>query len=254
MSRLAVVACWLAVAVRVVLVLGLIAISIAFATHPAGTWNWRTWDWMYDIVLGVFILPMLVYIALAFTLRCPSCRRCFLVERGKKHPASRKMDIWVTGAPLCAAFSASANSRWRKVAPSSRIRRSPSASAAELEAQQARQELAHFSRVSTIGELAASLAHELNQPLTGALANARAALRLLEATGGGHGPSDLEVHHRAPRWTDLGHGQRDRRRDLPLLASPRRQEVEVIHDGVTSRCVPAYLAEADTRRRTAGRS
>jgi two-component system sensor kinase FixL len=57
---------------------------------------------------------------------------------------------------------------------------------AELEAQQARQELAHFSRVSTIGELAASLAHELNQPLTGALANARAALRLLEAT-----PPDL---------------------------------------------------------------
>jgi len=53
---------------------------------------------------------------------------------------------------------------------------------AELEAQQARQELAHFSRVSTIGELAASLAHELNQPLTGALANARAALRLLEST------------------------------------------------------------------------
>jgi len=87
---------------------------------------------------------------------------------------------------LCAAFSASANSRWRKVAPSSRIRRSPSASAAELEAQQARQELAHFSRVSTIGELAASLAHELNQPLTGALANARAARRLLEAT-----PPDL---------------------------------------------------------------
>jgi hypothetical protein len=98
-SRLAVVACWLAVAVRVVLVLGLIAISIvgliaisiAFATHPAGTWDWRTWDWMYDIVLGVFIIPMLVYIALAFTLRCPSCRRCVLVERGKKHPASRKM-------------------------------------------------------------------------------------------------------------------------------------------------------------------
>ena len=57
---------------------------------------------------------------------------------------------------------------------------------AELEAQQARQELAHFSRVSTIGELAASLAHELNQPLSGALANARAALRMLEAT-----PPDL---------------------------------------------------------------
>jgi PAS domain S-box-containing protein len=57
---------------------------------------------------------------------------------------------------------------------------------AEMEAQQARQELAHVARVSTIGELAASLAHELNQPLTGALANARAALHMLKAT-----PPDL---------------------------------------------------------------
>jgi signal transduction histidine kinase/integral membrane sensor domain MASE1 len=49
----------------------------------------------------------------------------------------------------------------------------------ELDAQQTRQELAHFTRVSTIGELTASLAHELNQPLTGILANARAAQRFL---------------------------------------------------------------------------
>lgn len=53
---------------------------------------------------------------------------------------------------------------------------------AEVQAQQARQELAHFARVATIGELAASLTHELNQPLTGAVANTQAALRFLEAT------------------------------------------------------------------------
>ena len=57
---------------------------------------------------------------------------------------------------------------------------------AELEAQHSRQELAHFTRVSTVGELAASLAHELNQPLTGILSNAQAAQRFLEAT-----PPDL---------------------------------------------------------------
>jgi signal transduction histidine kinase/putative methionine-R-sulfoxide reductase with GAF domain len=57
---------------------------------------------------------------------------------------------------------------------------------AELEAQRSRQELAHFTRVTTIGALTVSLAHELNQPLTGILANAQAALRLLEAT-----PPDL---------------------------------------------------------------
>jgi PAS domain S-box-containing protein len=51
----------------------------------------------------------------------------------------------------------------------------------ELEAQQHRQELAHFSRVSIMGELSASMAHELNQPLTAILANAQAAQRFLAA-------------------------------------------------------------------------
>ena len=52
---------------------------------------------------------------------------------------------------------------------------------AEIDAQRSRAELAHFTRVSTMGELAASLAHELNQPLTGILANAQAAQRFLDA-------------------------------------------------------------------------
>ena len=45
--------------------------------------------------------------------------------------------------------------------------------AAELEAARSRQELAHFLRVSTIGELTTSIAHELNQPLAAILANAQ---------------------------------------------------------------------------------
>jgi two-component system sensor kinase FixL len=49
----------------------------------------------------------------------------------------------------------------------------------ELEARRLRQELAHIGRVSTLGELTASLAHELNQPLTAILSNAQAAQRLL---------------------------------------------------------------------------
>jgi two-component system, LuxR family, sensor kinase FixL len=43
------------------------------------------------------------------------------------------------------------------------------------------QELAHVTRVSTIGELAGSLAHELNQPLTAILSNVQAALRFMAA-------------------------------------------------------------------------
>ena len=42
-----------------------------------------------------------------------------------------------------------------------------------------RETLAHFSRVATMGELAASIAHELNQPLAAITANAQAASRFL---------------------------------------------------------------------------
>ncbi len=51
---------------------------------------------------------------------------------------------------------------------------------AEVQAQRSRQELAHFARVSTMGELTASLAHELSQPLTGIMTNAQAARRFLD--------------------------------------------------------------------------
>ncbi len=53
--------------------------------------------------------------------------------------------------------------------------------AAELEEQRRRAELAHAARISTMGELAASLAHELNQPLTAILANAQTAQEWLAA-------------------------------------------------------------------------
>ena len=51
----------------------------------------------------------------------------------------------------------------------------------ESELQRQRGELAHLTRISTMGELAASLAHELNQPLTAILSNAQAAQRFLAA-------------------------------------------------------------------------
>jgi PAS domain S-box-containing protein len=57
----------------------------------------------------------------------------------------------------------------------------------DLEFERLRNEVAHLSRLTTIGELAGSLAHELNQPLTAILSNAQAAQRLLERT-----PRDIE--------------------------------------------------------------
>jgi two-component system sensor kinase FixL len=52
---------------------------------------------------------------------------------------------------------------------------------AERESARLRQELAHIGRVSALGELTASLAHELNQPLTAILNNAEVAQQHLDA-------------------------------------------------------------------------
>jgi len=45
--------------------------------------------------------------------------------------------------------------------------------------RQAQADLAHVSRVTTMGELTASLAHEVNQPIAAAVTNAKTCLRWL---------------------------------------------------------------------------
>jgi signal transduction histidine kinase len=57
---------------------------------------------------------------------------------------------------------------------------------AEENARVAHAELAHVSRVTTMGELTASIAHEVNQPLAAIVANGNAAMRWL-----GHATPDL---------------------------------------------------------------
>src|SRR6476660_2255029 len=59
---------------------------------------------------------------------------------------------------------------------------------AEAEARESEQryrraelELAHANRVATMGQLTASIAHEVNQPITAAVTNAQAALRWMSA-------------------------------------------------------------------------
>src|SRR5882724_8737124 len=62
----------------------------------------------------------------------------------------------------------------------------------------AQAELAHTTRLTTMGELTASIAHEVNQPLTAVVNNANACISLLEPApsqsgdGGPHGASNLE--------------------------------------------------------------
>ncbi len=61
---------------------------------------------------------------------------------------------------------------------------------AEAEAALQRQEVAHLMRVSLLGELSGSIAHEINQPLTAILSNAQAALYLLAQKS----PDLAEIH------------------------------------------------------------
>jgi PAS domain S-box-containing protein len=55
--------------------------------------------------------------------------------------------------------------------------------------------LAHVMRVTTLGELTASIAHEVNQPLAGVVANAEACLRWLR-----RGTPDVEAACRSVEW------------------------------------------------------
>jgi PAS domain S-box-containing protein len=65
---------------------------------------------------------------------------------------------------------------------------------AEEALRRAQAELAHVTRVMTVGELAASIAHEVNQPLTGVITNGNACLRWLGRT-----PPDLDEGREAVR-------------------------------------------------------
>ena len=66
---------------------------------------------------------------------------------------------------------------------------------AEEALRKAQAELAHVTRVTTLGELAASIAHEINQPLAALIANAEACLGWL-----GRSPPDLGAARRSVEW------------------------------------------------------
>ena len=73
--------------------------------------------------------------------------------------------------------------------------------------REAQEELAHVTRVTTLGELTASIAHEVNQPLAGVVANAEACLRWLDRE-----TPDLDGARRSVEWI-IEDGNRARRGD-----------------------------------------
>jgi PAS domain S-box-containing protein len=92
--------------------------------------------------------------------------------------------------------------------------------------RQLESDLAHMNRVSMMGELAASLAHEITQPIAAARNNARAALNFLDKQ-----PSDLGEVREALGCvvgdTDRAGGIVDRMRDHIRKAPPRKHRFDL---------------------------
>jgi C4-dicarboxylate-specific signal transduction histidine kinase len=92
--------------------------------------------------------------------------------------------------------------------------------------REAQAELAHVNRVTTMGQLAASIAHELNQPLAAAVTNAHAALRWLRLQ-----PANLEEAREALA-SIVDDGKRagdviERTRALIKKAPPRKDGLDI---------------------------
>jgi signal transduction histidine kinase len=73
----------------------------------------------------------------------------------------------------------------------------------ELELQEQRAQLAHATRLATVGELSASIAHEINQPLAAILSNAEAGEFLIKSGAGADKLSELGEILSAIRMDDL---------------------------------------------------
>ncbi len=99
-------------------------------------------------------------------------------------------------------------------------------SRAEEALRRVQAELARIARVTTLGELTASIAHEVSQPIAATVINAHAALRWLAAR-----PPDLEEAGRAlARIVQDGHRAGDvlgRVRDLMRKAPPRSDRFDI---------------------------
>jgi C4-dicarboxylate-specific signal transduction histidine kinase len=87
-------------------------------------------------------------------------------------------------------------------------------------------EVAHASRVATMGQLTASIAHEVNQPIAGAATNAEAALRWL----GARPPNLEEVRQALSRIVKDAHRAGDvigRIREFIKKAPSRKDRVDI---------------------------
>jgi PAS domain S-box-containing protein len=86
----------------------------------------------------------------------------------------------------------------------------------------AQMELARVTRVTTLGELTASIAHEVNQPLAAVVANAEASLRWLD-----RGTPDLDAVRRSVEWV-ISDGNRAGEVIRRVRALAKKSDIEMV--------------------------
>jgi PAS domain S-box-containing protein len=117
---------------------------------------------------------------------------------------------------------------------------------AEKELAAVRLELAHAARLALVGQLMASIVHEIQQPLTSILANASAGLRILQQQENGASLAELretfsDIRSQSNAAAEIIHRLRTLVRKRPLDLQPL--DVNEVADDVL------LLVHADARRR-----
>ena len=113
---------------------------------------------------------------------------------------------------------------------------------AEAKARRHQIELVHVSRLSTMGEMASGLAHELNQPLTAIVTYTQGSLRLLRA-GKSSGPELERIMEQVAAQAERAGGIIRR-----LRSFIRKQETRRVNVGINSLILEAIeFAEHDIR-------
>jgi C4-dicarboxylate-specific signal transduction histidine kinase len=95
-----------------------------------------------------------------------------------------------------------------------------------MDVTERRRALAHANRITTMGQLTASIAHEVNQPIAAVITNAQAALRWLNMQP----PDPAEVRQALDRIVKAGRRAGDvisRMRALVRKVPPRRDRLDI---------------------------